>query len=1104
MTQLGRHPSFLLIADRLEAVMQRYRLWLLVRGMMLWLGFGIVATLATMLAAHGLGQGWLTLGVVVIWAGWMIVSGVRWVVHPLLIRPRLLEVAELVERRVDGLHNGLTNTLLLADAPELQNSPFIPAIFDEVLTTSRHQPLDEAVRFAELRPVGLKLTVTLMIALLVAFLLPGALAHGWRQMLAPVSFVNRVGVMNIQQVAPGNVTLVAGQPLEIAITASGPDQPQAKLIFDHTLPDALLTPAVGAEGVLSYSYRAEFIASSLRYRVEVGASQSPWYTVTVVPQVKLTELRLEVTPPGYTQLPGQTIRIDTRDTASTPITVVQGSRIELTAGIDLAMGGAMLQLGQTDQPRIMKMASGGTVFTAGFDINQPTSLQVLLMSAMGQITAALPDQPLMIGCTPDAPPTLEMKWPGQDASVAPDAPLNLAAVVGDDHGLSSARILMASSADAPLAVVHEQRLSGRSATLAQVLDVPPTSRRHGQSVRVQVEVSDNRDISAESRPPAYGPDGSFQRGVDDPVTSGALTSQTTRSAIFEIRFRDPEQIAAEYKQQADQLRARLREMLKLQQDLLNQTMTIAPDQPQALAVIGQGQGSLQTMMIQTAEHFEFDQATRQVQKTLQVLAYGLAKDATDLPASIIEELVVEQRRGLLHELVNRQQRIVSTLQSLLAMLDVLPDPLAEQSGSKGGDLKARAAFEKLNEALKEFIAQQQRILDQSAALAKKPVDNWDDADKKLKEELLQSQEKLDAFLQQKISDFSKMAEQDMANSSLLKELLEVYSEVTMAKNALQKDPIELAVSLEESSLELASEIQSNLEKWLMDEPDRIKWTMEDPVEKVDTPMPELPDQLEDLIGELMEEQEDLFDEIEDTNANWTDSLDKGAGWDTADGPIANMSAKGVTGNQLPNNNEMGGRAGEGRSGRSQGEFVEETATGKGGRNTPTRLDPTAFEQGQIKDVSTDPVGGATGGGKLSGQGGQGLEGPVPSSQHQAQMERLRQKQAQLRNRAERLNLQYRVGRYDQFKLLNSIALMRRVESDLQANRYQTALRRKDVLLNSLDTSRLLVEGQIHVEHDTTPSLARRVDDEIRDTMQGSLPPAWQGALKTYYEKLGQE
>src|SRR6202044_1888276 len=145
-----------------------------------------------------------------------------------------------------------------------------------------------------------------------------------------------------------------------------------------------------------------------------------------------------------------------------------------------------------------------------------------------------------------------------------------------------------------------------------------------------------------------------------------------------------------------------------------------------------------------------------------------------------------------------------------------------------------------------------------------------------------------------------------------------------------------------------------------------------------------------MVGQLIEQQEDLFDQMEDQNANITDSADKGIGWDATDGPIADMSAKGITGNQLPNNNEMGGRSGEGRSGRSQGEFVGDTAVGKGGRNTPTRLDPTPFAQGQIKDTDRDPTGGATGGGKMSGEGGEGLEGPVPPAVKQT-MQRLAQK-----------------------------------------------------------------------------------------------------------------
>jgi hypothetical protein len=240
--------------------------------------------------------------------------------------------------------------------------------------------------------------------------------------------------------------------------------------------------------------------------------------------------------------------------------------------------------------------------------------------------------------------------------------------------------------------------------------------------------------------------------------------------------------------------------------------------------------------------------------------------------------------------------------------------------------------------------------------------------------------------------------------------------------------------------------------------------------------------------------------MEDQNANITDSADKGIGWDAADGPIADMSAKGVTGNQLPNNNEMGGRSGEGRSGRSQGEFVGDTAVGKGGRNTPTRLDPTPFAQGQIKDTSKDPVGGATGGGKMSGEGAAGLQGPVPAKAVEG-LHRLATKQAELRNTAERLNLQYKLGRYDNFKLQQSINLMRQVENDLNANRYQNAMRRRDVLLDDMDTSRMLLSAQLNVEQDTTPTTSLKMQHDLNDAMKGELPPAWSDALKEYYKKL---
>ncbi|MBV8782201.1 MAG: hypothetical protein JO353_12465, partial [Phycisphaerae bacterium] len=595
----------------------------------------------------------------------------------------------------------------------------------------------------------------------------------------------------------------------------------------------------------------------------------------------------------------------------------------------------------------------------------------------------------------------------------------------------------------------------------------------------RVDATDNRDLGA-----AGGP-------------------QTTTGTVFEIRFRDPKLETQERSEELDKLRAILNDLLKKQRALNEQTIALNLAQTFDIKPISDGQTALHDSMQQVASTFPFGDADRMVQRTLQMLAANPAKESIDLSISLGAETAVPQRTKLSNELQSRQRIIISTLESLLALLG-REHEATTQPTTRGGELMSQSdAFKKLDEELKEFMKEQQRILDQTAGLAKKPADRFDDNDKADLAKLAMAEEKLDSFMQQKLSDFAKLAEQDMSNPALLKDLTQEYSEVTMAKDALKQQAVEMAIPDEENGLELAKEISSNLERWLSNTPDRQNWNMEDPQAKTDTPMPELPTQLEDMIGDLLEQEEDLMDQAQDANANWHDSADKGIGWDAADGPIADMSAKGVTGNQLPNNNEMDGRSGEGRSGKSNGEFVGDSAVGKGGRRTPTRLDPTPFQKGQINDTSKDPTGGATGGGKMSGEGGEGLEGPVPPAVKQT-MQRLAQKQAEIRNSAERLNLKYQLSRYDNFKLAEAGIMMRKVEEDLNAGRYQNAMRRRDETVDTIDTSRMLLGGEIHVQQDNTPTGNAKLQTDIADAMKGQLPAAWADALKQYYEKLGQQ
>ena len=152
--------------------------------------------------------------------------------------------------------------------------------------------------------------------------------------------------------------------------------------------------------------------------MEVAGTQSRWYTATVVKQVKLKQLEFNIVPPDYTRLKPQSQTILAADLSKANITVAQGSRVELAALVDVPVGGAMLEAGSTPA-QAMETAAGGRRFSATFSVMDETPIALLLTQGGKQIVARVPEESLVIHCLKDQPPSIEMKWPTQDAAVAP-------------------------------------------------------------------------------------------------------------------------------------------------------------------------------------------------------------------------------------------------------------------------------------------------------------------------------------------------------------------------------------------------------------------------------------------------------------------------------------------------------------------------------------------------------------------------------------------------------------------------------------------------------------------------------------------------------------
>ncbi|MCX7427017.1 MAG: hypothetical protein NTW96_15505 [Planctomycetia bacterium] len=719
----------------------------------------------------------------------------------------------------------------------------------------------------------------------------------------------------------------------------------------------------------------------------------------------------------------------------------------------------------------------------------------------------------------DRPPTVELLKPDKQATAAPGDALGVTIRGADDHGLGRVRLEMriknaddADTGDAPGAAPErvkewtgpfevkagERGERGKDAenkvVLEHKLPLDPNRVKPGQTVLVRAVAWDRRDVDMS------------QWGLD-------LKPQETAGPWHAVRIIDKQDKAATTVEEMDNLRTAVYKILTAQIQAQVRAATIPktaePVRASTLAdAVRTAQVDIQRTTIGLVKSVgETDNPQRRaIRGVLHELTVGPMLDAVRQCDALIK---IRDPGGFARpatELTGTQGRIIDALRTLLDVARrAQTEALAEMTKRPGGDLPddVRKKLEATRDKLEEFLKQQKKVIEATENLAKKPVEDYTEEEKELMKQLAATEDDWSRFMKDFHSDMSKLAEQDFANPSMLKELNEVQTELKMAEDALTKKAADIAVPLEQLGYERAEEIKTNMEKWLPDKPDRERWSQEESLTDQDkeAPMAELPGELEDLVGELAEKEEDLFDEMEDVSSSAADSLDKGAGWDALDGPISNMSAKGATGNQLPNTSEMSGRSGEGRSGKSSGEFVGDEAVGKGGRKTPSRLTADPNEKGQIKDHSKDPVGGATGGGKESGQGGEGLEGPQPRQPGPRDLQRLAGKQAALRNKAEGVDVQLSITNFHHTDLKKMIEVMAQVESDLKAGRYQNALRQRQVLAEGLGDLKRYVEGEVQIRQDTSVNVPGDIQKEILGGMQDPSPPGWEEMNRRYFERL---
>ena len=942
------------------------------------------------------------------------------------------------------------------------------------------------------------------------------------RLMTPWTFVPSVGSVKIIKVVPGDVEdpteVLVGSSLDVSVEIENPDAApyEATLFITPEGAEETSLAMVPDEGTKTkYTHYRATVASVLgpmTYRLEVGDSQTRIYTVGVCKKPTVDEVEVTFHYPPYLHRSNETFMQKHADLEAPQYTEAE---LRIRPSVAIAKGHIEME-GKQYSGSVEN--DGQLLVVRKIPLVKDTSFTIRMYNKAEHTD---PDaRPNRIHVLPDRRPEVQLLKPERQSSAAPGSDVAVMIRAADDHGVGQVRLEVqvkksqpaegtqegekpASDQVGPVRIVQTwTELESRSTVVVHHrLELKPEQVSAGQTVLVRAVAADQRNIG--------------KWGLD-------LQPQEAASTWHEIHLVDEQAKTAAALEQFDSLRAAIWKILEQQvrgrvratsilaQAELAQRSSVAGEV--RVIQVGVQKASIDLVKdIDKPDDKEKRQASQEevrqaVKRVMNQLALGDMLQAVQQCDDLVKVKTLEGFAQPVPQLGATQDRIINTLRKLLDVVrHAQGEVLAEAKKRPGGDIPedAKRKLEELRDKLDKYIEKQKKVIEATENLAKKPVEDFTEEDEKLLKALAASQDEFAKFMKDFHSDLSKLPEQDFANSTMAKELVEIQTEIKMAEDALLKKTADIAVPLEQLGYERAEEIKTNLEKWLPDTPDRERWSQEESLSDADkeAPMAELPGELEDLIGDLLEEEEDLFDEMEDVSSSAADSLDKGAGWDVSDGPISNMSAKGATGNRLPNTSEIGGRSGEGRSAKSNGEFVGDEAIGKGGRKTPSRLTPDPYMKGQVKDHSKDPTGGSTGGGKESGQGGEGLEGPTPSARDMRDMQRLAGKQAALRNKAEGADIQFQIMNFHHTDLKKMIELMAQIERDLKAGRYQSALRQRQVLAEGLGNVKQYLEGEFQIRKDATENLPSDIQKEILGSMQDPSPVGWEELNRQYFQRL---
>jgi hypothetical protein len=362
----------------------------------------------------------------------------RYVVTPLIVRFRDLDIALRIERRWPGLNDRLASTVQFLRARGqgadfyLGSAALREAVVEQTLKETESIDFREVVDRRPVVRAALLGLLALAMGLSIVGLAPRSSRIAMARLLAPYGGTEWPKQTHLRVVAAAE-KVARGEPftLEVAVAPGDRVPSSGKVTYTYENGDRVtesLRP--GEDG--SFHGRIEAVTGPFDFSIAAGDDRTAPRHVDVVPPPALQDVTVEFQPPAYTGLPRTTLA-----SGHTQLRAVEGTRVEVKATANKPIAQAVMYRG--DAPAREVVAIDGARLSTKFTMTDSLPFWFALRDRDGFKNQDVTR--FEVHTLKDEAPRVVIEDPISDRDVPANADVPVKLTLEDDYGLHSARLL---------------------------------------------------------------------------------------------------------------------------------------------------------------------------------------------------------------------------------------------------------------------------------------------------------------------------------------------------------------------------------------------------------------------------------------------------------------------------------------------------------------------------------------------------------------------------------------------------------------------------------------------------------------------------------------